>query len=90
MDEGLIFEAGNNTKLYLYKRNPTKADHTIASFIVDNIETEVNHLKEKGIIFEEYDLPNIKTVNGIATSGNYKSAWFKDTEGNIISVSQMK
>jgi predicted enzyme related to lactoylglutathione lyase len=89
MDEGLAFEAGNNTQLYLYKREKTKADHTVASFIVDDVETEVEHLKEKGIVFEEYDLPNIKTINGIATSGNYKSAWFKDTEGNIISISQM-
>jgi predicted enzyme related to lactoylglutathione lyase len=89
MDEGLVFEAGNNTQLYLYKRDQTKADHTVASFMVGDIETEVNHLKNKGVLFEEYDLPNIKTVNSIATSGKFKSAWFKDTEGNIISVSQM-
>jgi predicted enzyme related to lactoylglutathione lyase len=90
MDEGLVFEAGNNTQLYLYKRDQTKADHTVASFMVDDVEFEVDHLKEKGIVFEEYDLPDVKTVNGIATTGNYKSAWFKDTEGNIISISQMK
>ena len=90
MDEGLFFEAGKDTQLYMYKRDSTKADHTVASFLVDDIETEVNHLKEKGIVFEEYDLPNLKTINSIATSGNYKSAWFKDTEGNIISVSQME
>ena len=37
---------------------------------------------------EEYDLPGIKTVNGIATSGGAKTAWFKDSEGNILAVSQ--
>ena len=89
MDEGIIFEAGNNTQLYLYKRDSTKADHTVASFIVDDIETEVNHLKEKGVVFEEYDLPNLKTVNSISNSGEFRSAWFKDTEGNIISITQM-
>jgi hypothetical protein len=73
----------------MYKRDSTKADHTVASFMVDDIEIEVNHLKEKGVIFEEYDLPNIKTINSIATSGSYKSAWFKDTEGNIIGLTQM-
>jgi len=88
-DEGLFFEAGNNTQLYMYKRDSTKADHTVASFMVDNIENEVYHLKEKGIVFEEYDLPNLKTINSVATSGNYKSAWFKDTEGNIIAITQM-
>ena len=89
MDEGLIFEAGNKTQLYLFKRDSTRADHTVASFLVDDIENEVNHLKENGIIFEEYDLPDLKTVNSIATSGNYKSAWFKDTEGNIFAITQM-
>ncbi|MCK5300812.1 MAG: VOC family protein [Thermoplasmatales archaeon] len=89
MDEGLFFEAGNNTQLYMYKRDSTKADHTVASFMVDDIENEVNHLKEKGIIFEEYDFPTLKTVNNIATTGNFKSAWFKDTEGNIIALTQM-
>ena len=89
MDEGLIFEADNNTQLYLYKRDSIRADHTVASFLVDDIETEVNHLKEKDIVFEEYDLPYLKTVNSIATSGKFRSAWFKDTEGNIISITQM-
>jgi predicted enzyme related to lactoylglutathione lyase len=89
MYEGLIFKAGNDTQIYLYKREPTKANHTVASFIVDDIENEVINLKKKGVVFEEYDLPNLKTVNGIAESGRFKSAWFKDTEGNIISLTQM-
>ena len=85
-----FFEAGNNTQLHLYKRDTTKVDHTVVSFIVDDIENEVNNLKEKGVIFEEYDQPNLKTVNSISSSGNYKSAWFKDTEGNIIGITQMR
>ena len=89
MDDGLFFEAGNNTQVFLYQRGQTKADHTIATFVVDDIESEVNHLKNKGVIFEEYNLPNIKTVDGIATTDYYKSAWFKDTEGNIIGITQM-
>ena len=45
-------------------------------------------LKDKGVVFEEYDVPNLKTVDGIATLGTVKGAWFKDTEGNIIALSQ--
>jgi hypothetical protein len=41
-----------------------------------------------GVIFEEYDLPGLKTVNSIATGGGAKTAWFKDSEGNILAVSQ--
>ena len=39
-------------------------------------------------MFEEYDMPGIKTVNGIASGGGAKTAWFKDTEGNILAISQ--
>lgn len=35
----------------------------------------------------EYDLPGLQTVNGIATGGGAKTAWFKDSEGNILAVS---
>jgi hypothetical protein len=89
MEDGLIFQAGSKTKLYLYQRPKTKADHTVASFEVDDVETEVQNLKSKGVKFEEYDSPGIKTVNGIHYSEHYKSAWFKDTEGNILAINQM-
>lgn len=88
---GIIFESEAGGKnLYIYKRGPTKADHTVASFIVDDVVNEVKELKEKGVVFEEYDLPQTKTVNSIATSDVGSSAWFKDTEGNIISVTSLK
>ncbi|MGH2654353.1 MAG: VOC family protein [Actinomycetota bacterium] len=45
-------------------------------------------LRAKGVTFEEYDMPGLKTVNGIAELGGEKGAWFKDPEGNILSVSQ--
>ena len=88
---GIMLQAGKGTMLYVYQRGPTKADHTVAGFNVDNVEAEVKELKQKGVKFEEYDIPSmgIKTVNGIATMGNMKSAWFKDTEGNILSIAQM-
>ena len=89
--QGIMFKAGEGTMLYIYQRAATKADHTAASFKVDNVEAEVKELRAKGVKFEEYDIPNmgIKTVNGIATMGDMKSAWFKDTEGNILALIQM-
>jgi len=86
---GFMVEAGNKTMLYIYERGATKADNTAASFYVKDVEKEVNELKEKGVKFEEYDLPGLKTVNGIVTMGNMKAAWFKDTEGNILGITQM-
>ena len=84
-----IFECGNSTRMELYQRAPSKADHTVATFEVSDIEEEVNMLREKGVNFEEYDMPGIKTQNGIATQGSVKAAWFKDTEGNILCIHQI-
>jgi catechol 2,3-dioxygenase-like lactoylglutathione lyase family enzyme len=83
-----VFECGNSTLIELYQRGPSKADHTVATFEVSNIEEEVNTLRGKGVNFEEYDMPEIKTQNGIATQGSVKAAWFKDSEGNILCIHQ--
>jgi catechol 2,3-dioxygenase-like lactoylglutathione lyase family enzyme len=88
--DGILFSAGEGTDLYIYKRGPSKADHTLATFKVDDIETLINELFEKGISFEHYDMPNGLKTNekGIATMGSIKSAWFKDPDGNILALIQ--
>jgi hypothetical protein len=47
-------------------------------------------LRDNGVTFEEYDFPGLKTVNGVATLGEAKGAWFKDTEGNILALVQRR
>jgi len=86
---GAILQAGEGTNIYLYQRAATKADHTTASFIVTDVEATVKELKAKGVVFEEIDQPGFKTVDGIATMDGLKGAWFKDTEGNILAVTNM-
>ncbi len=83
---GAMLQAGGGTTLYIYQRGATKADHTVASFEVDDVEAEIKDLKAKGVVFEEYDMPGLKTVNSIATMGPLKGGWFKDTEGNTLGV----
>src|SRR5690242_17002549 len=73
---GLLYEAGMGSTLYLYQRGPSPANHTLASFRVDDIESEVADLQAKGVKFEEYNTDQIKTENGIATWGEEKAAWF--------------
>jgi len=87
-EAGIAFEAGNGSSIYLYKRAPSKADHTIASFMVKNVEQEVRDLQKKGVVFENYSMPGLKTENGIATWGKDKAAWFKDPDNNIIGLFQ--
>ena len=90
---GAMLEAGEGSVLYIYPRGATKADNTAASFIVKDVESTVMELRAKGIVFDDVELPGIQMVDQIATmelpSGTMKSAWFKDTEGNILAVTQM-
>ena len=91
MPEGISFKAGGNTHLYLYKRGPSTADHTLASFLVENVEAAVDELGAKGIVFEQYDFPGLKTnEKGIAVMSKEgeKAAWFKDPDGNILAVGE--
>lgn len=85
-----MFECGKGTALALYQRETaTKADHTVAGWEVGNVEEVVQALRGSGVVFEQYDLLGLKTDElGIATDGPVRSAWFKDTEGNILSVIQ--
>jgi catechol 2,3-dioxygenase-like lactoylglutathione lyase family enzyme len=65
------------------------ARHTQAGWVVEDLRSVVEELRQQGIAFEEYDFPGLKTVDGIAQLGEVEmAAWFKDSEGNILSVSQ--
>lgn len=86
--DGIMYECGGGTRVFLFPRAPTKADHTVVSFVVDDLEAAVKALRARGLVFEEYDFPGLVTVNGIATLQTEKAAWFKDSEGNILAVSQ--
>lgn len=89
MGDDILFAAGKGTKLYMYKRSRTKAEHTVAGFDVDDLEKVMEELRRKGVKFEEYDFPGLKTENGIATWENGRSAWFTDPEGNIVAINEM-
>src|SRR3990170_3594778 len=72
--DGALFEAGKGSQIYLYQRGQTKADHTAATFTVENIEQVVDDMTMRGVIFEQYDRGDLKTdARGIATFGSSKS-----------------
>ena len=86
---GVIYECGDGTWVFMYPSAGAGTNKASTAFwSVDDVENEVAELKSRGVVFEEYDTPGIKTVNGIATGGGAKTAWFKDSEGNILAVSQ--
>lgn len=85
---GVIYECGGYEVFMYPTPNAGTSKASQAFWQVTDVEAEVADLKARGVQFEEYDMPGLKTENGIATGGGAKTAWFKDTEGNILAVSQ--
>jgi predicted enzyme related to lactoylglutathione lyase len=64
------------------------AGHTIAQWDVDDISKTVTDLKSRGVEFEQYDFPGIQWENNIASGPMGRTAWFKDSEGNILCLDE--
>jgi predicted enzyme related to lactoylglutathione lyase len=87
-DGSFVFKCGHSKISLMPKPEGTKSDYTALSFEVKNIEDEISQLESRGVKFEDYDYPDLKTTQHIATMGDERSAWFKDTEGNILCIHQ--
>jgi catechol 2,3-dioxygenase-like lactoylglutathione lyase family enzyme len=86
-DDGIRYTSGSS-KFLLYESQFAGTNQaTLAAWDVEDLDRVVAELREAGVTFEQYDFPGLKTdENGIAPIGNLRGAWFKDTEGNILSV----
>lgn len=83
----MIRYAVGGGSLLVYKSvGAGQSRHTLAGFIVEDVEAAVSDLRGRGVTFEEYDMGDITTEDGIATIGNARVAWFKDPDGNILAV----
>ena len=90
MEEGsVMYSCGQGTRFLVYQTdNAGTAKNTQMGWETDNLEREMEELRGRGVVFEDYDFPGLKTENGIATADWGKAAWFLDSEGNIINISQ--
>src|SRR3989442_6628508 len=88
---GLRYQSGDGYFALFESNGAPSGSHTQMAWKVDDIETTVGVLRSRGVVFEEYDVDGLHTVNGIAeVEGNYPSAggvgeraaWFRDSEGN--------
>ncbi len=86
---GLFYRCGKDSRFSVFtSQGEASGTHTQAMWLVEDVESEVAALKARGVVFEEYDLPSLSSVNSIATVGPNKGAWFKDSEGNLLSLAQ--
>jgi catechol 2,3-dioxygenase-like lactoylglutathione lyase family enzyme len=94
---GLRYRCGNSWFVVFASTGAASGTHTQMGWEVADLEATVAELRARGVVFEEYDLPGLTTVNGIAqVEGNYpskggvgeKGAWFRDSEGNLLGIGQ--
>jgi catechol 2,3-dioxygenase-like lactoylglutathione lyase family enzyme len=94
---GLKYHGRTGTFVLFQSTGAASGDHTQMAWTVDDIEATVAELRRRGVVFEEYDLPGMKTVGGITeVEGNYPSqggkgergVWFHDSEGNLLGIGQ--
>ena len=89
LPDGMFYGCGAGTRFLLYPSQAASAGtHTQMTWNTADIEAEVASLQARGVVFEEYNTPELKTVNGVATIAESKGAWFKDSEGNLLALGQ--
>ena len=94
---GLRYQCGNGWFSLFESAGAPSGNHTQLAWEVDDVHATVAQLRARGVVFEEYDLPGLKTANSIAeVAGHYpsrggvgeKAAWFRDSEGNLLGIGQ--
>jgi catechol 2,3-dioxygenase-like lactoylglutathione lyase family enzyme len=83
-----MFDLGGTRVLVYETQFAGTAQNTALGIDSDDFDRDVAELKSKGVQFNEYDLPGIKTVDGVVEMEGMRTAWFNDSEGNIIALSE--
>jgi catechol 2,3-dioxygenase-like lactoylglutathione lyase family enzyme len=90
-EQGSRYPCGGGTGIFVYLSpdNAGSAKATVAGWFVDDLEATMAELTSRGVEFEHYDMPGIKTdANGVFDAGHFRAAWFEDPDGNTFAVSQ--
>jgi catechol 2,3-dioxygenase-like lactoylglutathione lyase family enzyme len=85
----LMYRPMADTAFDIYETpNAGTAKNTQMCFGTDDLDGEMTRLRERGVVFEDYDIPGLTTTNGVAELDGERTAWFRDSEGNFICISQ--
>ncbi|HET9521517.1 MAG TPA: VOC family protein [Candidatus Limnocylindrales bacterium] len=86
---GILVALDGGARILLYESaSGTGPGPTVAGWEVDQLEAAIERLEARGVVFEDYDLPGLRTEGHIAWIGPERAAWFRDSEGNILAISE--
>lgn len=89
-EEAISFRSGSTELAVTKSTTGTSDEQTQAAWHVDDLEAELRDLRARGVEIQEYDLPGLKTVDGIADIGFARVAWIVDPHGNALGILQRK
>ena len=85
-NEAIVLESGDS-RINVYRSHFAGTNQATAlTWTVDDVDDVVRTLKAKGVRFEHYDLPDMRRQGDVHVQGDMKVAWFKDPDGNILSL----
>ena len=91
-EQGVHYPCGQGTgiNVYLSEENAGKSPATLAGWFVDDLDQTMESLASRGVVFEQYDQPGIKTDSrGIFDAGRFRAAWVKDPDGNTMALTEV-
>lgn len=86
--EALFYEVGGMGVMVYRTDFAGTAKNTAFNLITDDLDRDMTEMRTHGVVFYDYDMPGLKTVDGVAEIGDGRSAWFSDSEGNIIAIGE--
>jgi catechol 2,3-dioxygenase-like lactoylglutathione lyase family enzyme len=90
-DQGVHYPCADGTRIFVYL-SPAHAGTsgaTVAGWLVDDLDQTMDELASRGVEFEQYDQPGLKTdERGVFDAGRFRAAWIKDPDGNIMALTE--
>ena len=90
-DQGVAYPCAGGTSLFVYlsPENAGRNPATSAGWAVDDLDATMAELAARGVVFEQYDQPGIKTdPRGVFDAGPFRAAWMKDPDGNTLAMTE--
>jgi catechol 2,3-dioxygenase-like lactoylglutathione lyase family enzyme len=89
--QGVRYPCGGGTGIFVYLsvENAGRSPATLAGWSVDDLDRTMEELASRGVEFEQYDQPGIRTdERGVFDAGGFRAAWFKDPDGNTMAITE--
>jgi catechol 2,3-dioxygenase-like lactoylglutathione lyase family enzyme len=91
-EQAVRYPCARNTRIFIYLSpdNAGKSSATLAGWFVDDLDKTMDELAARGVVFEQYDQPGLKTdERGVFDAGRFRAAWIKDPDGNTMALTEV-